>query len=107
MIKTLRTLFIAAGLCVSTAAFSMVELAGVKVEDSVTIAGAKLQLNGAGIHQLDIAQNVKNGDAKSGFDFEKGQVSFNTRDGDGIGFSVFHLFSNFVTGLILSQIRPN
>ena len=49
MIKTLRTLFIAAGLCVSTAAFSMVELAGVKVEDSVTIAGAKLQLNGAGI----------------------------------------------------------
>ncbi len=66
-----------------------------------------IKLNGAGIHQLDIAQNVKNGDAKSGFDFEKGQVSFNTSDGDGIGFSVFHLFSNFVTGLILSQIRPN
>ena len=49
MIKTLRTLLIAAGLCCSTAAFSTVELAGVKVEDSVTIAGTKLQLNGAGI----------------------------------------------------------
>ena len=49
MIKMLRTLLITAGLCCSTAAFSMVELAGVKVEDSVTIAGSKLQLNGAGI----------------------------------------------------------
>ena len=49
MVKMLQALFITAGLCCSTAAFSMVELAGVKVEDSVTIAGTKLQLNGAGI----------------------------------------------------------
>ncbi|MGP1630589.1 MAG: chalcone isomerase family protein, partial [Giesbergeria sp.] len=49
MSKALRTLFITVGLCWSTVAFSMVELAGVKVEDSVTISGTKLQLNGAGI----------------------------------------------------------
>ncbi len=49
MTKTLRTLFIAVGLCWSTASFAAVELAGVKVEDSISVAGTKLQLNGAGI----------------------------------------------------------
>ena len=49
MHKLLRTLLITAGLCWSTAGFSMVDVAGVKVEDSMTIAGTKLQLNGAGI----------------------------------------------------------
>ena len=49
MIKTLRTLFIAVSLCWSTASFAAVELAGVKVEDSISIAGTTLQLNGAGI----------------------------------------------------------
>jgi hypothetical protein len=49
MIKTLRTLFIAVSLCWSTASFAAVELAGVKVEDTISIAGTTLQLNGAGI----------------------------------------------------------
>lgn len=33
----------------ATAAANTIEIAGVKVEDSVTVAGTKLQLNGAGI----------------------------------------------------------
>ena len=49
MPKALRTLLIAASLCWSTAAFAVVELSGVKVQDSITIADTKLQLNGAGI----------------------------------------------------------
>lgn len=34
---------------ISTAAFGAVDIAGVKVEDTATVAGVKLQLNGAGI----------------------------------------------------------
>lgn len=51
MRKTMHALFLAAGLCWGAAATAAVavELAGVKVEDSVTINGARLQLNGAGI----------------------------------------------------------
>ena len=51
MRKTVRTLFLAAGLCWGAAATAAVavELAGVKVEDAVTVSGTKLQLNGAGI----------------------------------------------------------
>ena len=51
MRKTMHALFLAAGLCWGSAATAAVavELAGVKVEDSVTINGARLQLNGAGI----------------------------------------------------------
>ncbi len=51
MRKTMRTLFLAAGLCWGAAATAAVavELAGVKVEDAVTVSGTKLQLNGAGI----------------------------------------------------------
>ena len=51
MRTTLHALFLAAGLCWGAAATAAVavELAGVKVEDSVTINGARLQLNGAGI----------------------------------------------------------
>ncbi len=49
MIKMLKPLLIAASLCWSSASFSMVEVAGVKVEDSITVSGTKLQLNGAGI----------------------------------------------------------
>jgi hypothetical protein len=43
--------FLAAGLCWGAAATAAVavELAGVKVEDAVTVSGTKLQLNGAGI----------------------------------------------------------
>ena len=51
MRKTMRALFLAAGLCWGAAATAAVavELAGVKVEDAVTVSGTKLQLNGAGI----------------------------------------------------------
>ena len=51
MRKTMHALLLAAGLCWGAAATAAVavELAGVKVEDSVTINGARLQLNGAGI----------------------------------------------------------
>lgn len=51
MRKTMHALLLAAGLCWGAAATAAVavELAGVKVEDSVTVSGTKLQLNGAGI----------------------------------------------------------
>lgn len=51
MHKTMHALFLAAGLCWGAAATAAVavELAGVKVEDAVTVSGTKLQLNGAGI----------------------------------------------------------
>ena len=51
MRKTMRTLFLAAGLCWGAAATAAVavELACVKVEDAVTVSGTKLQRNGAGI----------------------------------------------------------
>ena len=51
MRKTMHALFLAAGLCWGAAATAAVavELAGVQVEDSVTVSGTKLQLNGAGI----------------------------------------------------------
>ena len=51
MRTTMHALFLAAGLgwgAAATAAVA-VELAGVKVEDAVTVSGTKLQLNGAGI----------------------------------------------------------
>ena len=51
MRKTRHALLLAAGLCWGAAATAAVavELAGVKVEDAVTVSGTKLQLNGAGI----------------------------------------------------------
>lgn len=51
MRKTMHALLLAVGLCWGAAATAAVavELAGVKVEDSVTVSGTKLQLNGAGI----------------------------------------------------------
>ena len=51
MRKTMHALFLAAGLYWGAAATAAVavELAGVKVEDAVTVSGTKLQLNGAGI----------------------------------------------------------
>lgn len=49
MPKLVRSLWLAAGLSVAAAAFAATELAGVKVEDTATVAGTKLQLNGAGI----------------------------------------------------------
>ena len=51
MRKTMHALFLAAGLCWGAAATAAVavQLAGVKVEDAVTVSGTKLQLNGAGI----------------------------------------------------------
>lgn len=44
-----RMFALATGLGMATAALAAVELAGVKVEDTATVAGTKLQLNGAGI----------------------------------------------------------
>lgn len=51
MRKSIQAFFLAAGLCWGTAAMAAVavELSGVKVEDSITVSGTKLQLNGAGI----------------------------------------------------------
>ena len=51
MRKTMHALLLAVGLCWGAAATAAVavELAGVKVEDAVTVSGTKLQLNGAGI----------------------------------------------------------
>lgn len=45
----LRTIVLAAGLCAATASWAATELAGIKIEDTTTVAGTKLQLNGAGI----------------------------------------------------------
>lgn len=45
----LRTIVLAAGLCATTASWAATELAGIKIEDTATVAGTKLQLNGAGI----------------------------------------------------------
>lgn len=45
----LRTIVLAAGLCAATASWAATELAGIKIEDTATVAGTKLQLNGAGI----------------------------------------------------------
>ncbi len=49
MRKALQGLFLALGLYWGMAATAAVEIAGVKVEDSISIAGTTLQLNGAGI----------------------------------------------------------
>ncbi len=49
MPNVLRALLISTALCWGTGAFAMTEISGVKLEDTVTVAGAKLQLNGAGI----------------------------------------------------------
>ena len=49
MRRALHALFLAAGLCWGSAALASMEIAGIKVEDNITIAGTKLQLNGAGI----------------------------------------------------------
>lgn len=45
----LRTIVLAAGLCAAMASWAATELAGIKIEDTTTVAGTKLQLNGAGI----------------------------------------------------------
>lgn len=45
----LRKLMLAAVLGAATATMAATELAGVKVDDTATVAGTKLQLNGAGI----------------------------------------------------------
>lgn len=49
MRKVLPILSLAAALCWTGAAHAAVEIAGVKVEEAITVAGTKLQLNGAGI----------------------------------------------------------
>lgn len=49
MPKALRNLLITVGLCWSATAFAAIDISGIKVQDSVTIADTKLQLNGAGI----------------------------------------------------------
>lgn len=49
MRKVLRALLISTALCWGTGAFAMTEIAGVKLEGTVTVSGSKLQLNGAGI----------------------------------------------------------
>lgn len=49
MRKALHALFLATGLCWASASLAAVEISGIKLEDSITIADTKLQLNGAGI----------------------------------------------------------
>ncbi|WP_052382588.1 chalcone isomerase family protein [Comamonas granuli] len=49
MRKVLPLLSLVAALCWTGAAHAAVEIAGVKVEDTITVGGTKLQLNGAGI----------------------------------------------------------
>ena len=49
MHKTLHALFIAAGLCWGASALAAVEVAGIKLEETITVADTKLQLNGAGV----------------------------------------------------------
>lgn len=49
MRKALHALFLATGLCLASASLAAVEISGIKLEDSITIADTKLQLNGAGI----------------------------------------------------------
>jgi hypothetical protein len=49
MLKALHALFLATGLCWASASLAAVEISGIKLEDSITIADTKLQLNGAGI----------------------------------------------------------
>ena len=44
-----RALLVGAALGLALAAHASIEIAGVKLEDSITLDGAKLQLNGAGI----------------------------------------------------------
>ncbi|MDT8990861.1 chalcone isomerase family protein [Curvibacter sp. APW13] len=49
MLKWVRVLGLVAGLGVAAQAYAATDIAGVKIEDTATIAGVKLQLNGAGI----------------------------------------------------------
>ena len=49
MSKALHAIFLATGLCWASASLAAVEISGIKLEDSITIADTKLQLNGAGI----------------------------------------------------------
>lgn len=49
MQKFIRTLLVALTLGAASSAFAVTEIAGVKVEDTATVGGVKLQLNGAGI----------------------------------------------------------
>lgn len=49
MLKWIRALGIALGLGMGVTAFAATDIAGVKIEDTATVAGVKLQLNGAGI----------------------------------------------------------
>ena len=49
MRKALHALFLATGLSWASASLAAVEISGIKLEDSITIADTKLQLNGAGI----------------------------------------------------------
>lgn len=47
--RTARALLVATAMGLALAANAATEIAGVKLEDTVTVAGTKLQLNGAGI----------------------------------------------------------
>ncbi len=49
MLKFVRAAAVTLGLCLTTGAFAAIDIAGVKVEDTATVGGVKLQLNGAGI----------------------------------------------------------
>jgi hypothetical protein len=49
MRKTLHTLLVIAGFCWGAGALAAVEVGGVKLEESITVAGTPLQLNGAGV----------------------------------------------------------
>lgn len=47
--RTARALLVATAMGLALAAHAAIEIAGVKLEDTVTVGGTKLQLNGAGI----------------------------------------------------------
>ena len=49
MLKFMRAAAITLGLCLTSATFAATDIAGVKIEDTATVGGAKLQLNGAGV----------------------------------------------------------
>lgn len=49
MKRTARALLVATAMGLALAAHAAIEIAGVKLEDTVTVGGTKLQLNGAGI----------------------------------------------------------
>ncbi len=49
MLNLLRAAAVTLGLCLTSATFAATDIAGVKIEDTATVGGVKLQLSGAGV----------------------------------------------------------